>query len=275
VDGGRTWHATARRFNSLGRGLDALDAQTAWISADDGLWRTTDGGNSWQLLNDESGPWEFIDRNFGFARSCEHQCDRQFPVTNDGGVTVEMRPLPNFPYPAFFLTPRIGWATGEIRDDAGGCGFCWAVYRTTDGARTWDEMWRSANEFTSEVVFIDAVHGWGVQGTVGPDGGRGGVTSTADGGRTWTMELPDVGGELIARDGRLWSAMSAQPTFGGGLYASRTTIWRREIARGITLPDSGTGARGDRDGVAVVLIVALMGASALVAAGRRVRRRLR
>ena len=271
ADGGRTWRAAERRFNSLGRGLDAVDAQTAWISADDGLWRTADAGNSWQLLNGESGPWEFIDRNFGFARSCE-SCDRQFPVTHDGGVTVEMRPLPYFPYPSFFLTPRIGWATGEIRDDAGGCGFCWAVYRTTDGARTWDEMWRSDREFISEVVFIDAAHGWGVQGRAGPDGGVGGVASTADGGRTWTTELTGVGGELIARDGRLWSVSSAQPVFGGGLYASRTTVWRRDIAGGITLPDSGDGTRAARHDVALALTLALAGAAALLAAGRRARR---
>jgi hypothetical protein len=192
-------------------------------------------------------------------------------VTADGGVTVERRPMPYRSSPAFFLTPQIGWATGEIRDEPGGCQFCTVVFRTADGAATWEEMWRSAAEFTDSVLFIDRLRGWAVQGRVRPDGSGTGIVSTADGGRTWAPELPNVPGKLIARGGRLWAVEGQLPAFGGGQLGSRTTIWRREYGGGaIALPDSGSGAGDGRDYPALAVMLGLAGAL-VWAAGRWLR----
>jgi photosystem II stability/assembly factor-like uncharacterized protein len=268
VDGGRTWTGTSQRFTS-GQALDAADAQTAWFSTEDGLWRTRDGGESWQLINVESGPWEFIDHAHGFAPSCETACDREFLITADGGVTSERRPLPNFPYPEFFLSPQIGWATGEIRDEVGGCPYCWAVFRTTDGGRTWREMWRSATDVIGGVVFIDPLRGWGMQSRV-ERYARNRVVFTADGGRTWTTELPDTGDQLQVRDGVVWSVAGAQP----GLVSSRTTIWRRDYAsNAILAPGTGAGPSGPRvHTMSMATAVAAGAALVLVLLGLRMRR---
>lgn len=273
VDGGRTWSTSDRRFGPS-QGFDALDAQTAWLSADEGLWRTRDGGNTWQLLGNESGPWEFIDGSFGFSPTCQYGCDQQFVVTTDGGVTTERRALPDLTRPDFFLTPLVGWATGEVRDEQGGCQFCWGVFKTTDGGRTWTETWRSASQFTTGVEFIDTLRGWGVQGVAGPDGGRGGIAFTSDGGSTWTTELPGAAGKLITRNGRVWAALGAQPVFGGGSGAARTTIWRSEYGDGVTLPDTGTSAGTGSGATTAALLLATAGAL-LFAGALRARRSVR
>jgi photosystem II stability/assembly factor-like uncharacterized protein len=271
-DGGRTWIGSAQRFASS-QSFDAADAQTAWVSADSGLWRTTDGGGSWRLLNDESGPWEFIDRSFGVAVTCKRTCDGEFLVTGDGGVTVERRAAPAGARFAslFFLTTKVGWATGQLQDERGGCRPCQTVFRTTDGAAPWEEMWRSGTESIERPLFIDRLHGWGVQGRVAADGSSAGgaIVSTTDAGRTWSRELPDVTGRLLARDGTVW-AVAGQPIFGGGLFGLRTTIWRRgDAGRGIVLPPSGSGvgAGRGRDYAALAALLGLAGAL-LWAAGR-------
>lgn len=270
-DGGRTWTGSAQRL-AASRALDVADGQTAWVSGDSGLWRTLDGGGSWELLNDEPGPWEFIDRSFGFAATCKRTCDGEFLVTTDGGVTLERRVMPARATPAFFLTPQVGWATGGLLDEPGGCRPCRAVFRTTDGAATWQEMWRSGAESLERPLFIDRLRGWAVRGRVAADGSSAGgdVVSTSDGGRTWSRELPDVTGRLVARDGTVW-AVAGQPMFGGGIFGSRTTIWRREYGGGaIALPDSGSGAGAGRDYAALAALLGAGGAL-LWATGRRLR----
>jgi photosystem II stability/assembly factor-like uncharacterized protein len=83
-----------------------------------------------------------------------------------------------------FVDELTGWVAG----DAG------ALYRTTDGGRTWKPLLSGAAADINFIQFIDWNYGW-MLGAVGDEAGDGNTVllSTNNGGRTWTRQaLPDV-----------------------------------------------------------------------------------
>jgi photosystem II stability/assembly factor-like uncharacterized protein len=69
-----------------------------------------------------------------------------------------------------------------------------ALYRTTDGGRTWKPLLSGAAADINFIQFIDWNYGW-MLGAVGDEAGDGNTVllSTNNGGRTWTRQaLPDV-----------------------------------------------------------------------------------
>jgi photosystem II stability/assembly factor-like uncharacterized protein len=271
LDGGTSWEQKKYFGFSALYGVDASDAQRAWVWGDDGLWRTDDGGATWRRLGDMRSGVEFVDRDFGWSGECEGTagCESSFQVTFDGGVTWALRQLPYLARVQQFIDRNHGWAIGETRSDTPPC--CgWAVYRTRDGGRTWQETWRGGEtEAITGILFVDALHGWGVQS--GLRGGRydSTIVATDDGGRTWHPELAGASGRLQSIDGRVWLSGDPVQFFGFGT-TPRMTIWRRELP-GILAPSVGTGLSSRRPAVTPWLIafVALAGVSAFAWAGLR------
>jgi len=94
--------------------------------------KTTDGGNSWQILNgpgnfetDEVAGVRFIDENTGFARTFS----KKLHMTTDGGQTWRGIPV-NGSADMRFADPSVGWGI-----ELGWTDLRWSF--TTDGGRRW------------------------------------------------------------------------------------------------------------------------------------------
>jgi photosystem II stability/assembly factor-like uncharacterized protein len=60
MDGGTTWSATSLRCSVENLAIDILNSNTLYAATDCGLYKTTDGGESWNLLNTGPGPTSAI-----------------------------------------------------------------------------------------------------------------------------------------------------------------------------------------------------------------------
>lgn len=83
-----------------------------------------------------------------------------------------------------FVDSMTGWAAG----DAG------AIYRTTDGGRTWKPLLSGVSANINYVYFLDWNHGWMIgDSTSKDDEGETVLLSTINGGRTWMIQkLPNL-----------------------------------------------------------------------------------
>jgi len=234
VDGGATW----TRLEVPGteeldlRMLVAFDAYTAWVgSAGPGdesrLWRTTDGGASWDqaLANDDpQGFWDglaFWDRSHGILvgdptvdPATGRRCMTVF-VTEDGGDSWSRVPADALPAPA-----RTTDAEGELLDEycfaasnrsiaLGAPGQAWIgtggaaarVLRTLDGGRSWTVAETPLGQVhgAAGVFAVAAAPGGHVLQAVGgrydlPDGATLTASWSSDGGRSWSAaERPPAG----------------------------------------------------------------------------------
>ena len=184
------WDVTVVDAGQSFRGLDAVDADTAWVgggSVPGGgpgtVWRTTDGGDTWQDVSPpDTGGLMFRDVE---ARSA------------DVALVLAIGP-------------------GEAS----------RIYRTADGGRTWTEAFRNQEEaaFYNCMDFYPGGHrGLAVSD---PVDGRFRIIGTHDGGRTWQVlpadGMPDSTGEYnFSASGECLTISGRRAYFGSGGEAAR------------------------------------------------------
>lgn len=229
TDGGRTYHNLfpVPQIQMM-TAVTASDSMHAWVAGDGGMvFSTTDGGVNWDprglsmgvpwmindmfALKDEHCAWAvgyggFIIRTKDDGRSWEKQsCGSDLNLTavhffdanrglmvgeasriyctSNGGEDwnrVNTKVLGNFT-DMCFSTPTHGWLTAKQ-----------AIIETKDGGVTWDTCFRptDSNELVS-ISFSDSLHGWAL-GYVSVNKYYAQIIRTSDGGRTWTVNNPDV-----------------------------------------------------------------------------------
>lgn len=210
------WHEQVVDAGQSYRGLDALDADTAWVSGGSltaggagRVHRTTDGGETWR------------------------------DVTPPGTEGLSLRDVE-----ARDADTAVVLSIGPGDDSR--------IFRTTDGGETWTETFRNA-EAQAFYNCLDFFPG-GRRGLAvsDPVDGRFRVLATDDGGRSWevlpTTGMPDSTGDynfsasgdcLVVRGGSAW--------FGTG--GSRARVFRSDD-RGLTWRASHSGIpAGDAAGV--------------------------
>ncbi len=194
------------------------------------LVRTTDGGRTWLPVpapTPAGSGLHFADANHGWmvgARCAgSTPCRIGIYVTADGGAAWTEQLATNVPVDQgggtlAFAGPAHGWA---LIDDTAYCsmGGCWgALYRTTNGGRTWSKLqpvdrWHmtaidTPPGFPGQPAFTSAQAGWiPIEAGAGP--GVGGVAWTVDGGRTWTR----------AGQRRLWDIHAVATSDGSTVWA--------------------------------------------------------
>jgi hypothetical protein len=111
-DGGQKW--TVRRISPEGLSLFFLNANDGWMTAANGLHRTTDGGASWKQIFKSKTllRCHFLDRSHGFAAGL----DKTATETRDGGVR---------------WTPLS--AAAELNIEAGRTAFTWIDFQGSAG----------------------------------------------------------------------------------------------------------------------------------------------
>ena len=165
--------------------ISCPDKNTCFIIGNISLYRTTNGGTTWDSLgaNGLGGPniW-FTDAKTGFACGS----NGGIWVTKNAGVSWAMvRDInttdgcqPYFFNDIFFPTPAKGYAVGQHG----------AMLRTQDSGATWTCSVPEGPDFNA-VFFPDTNNGWAV-------GNSGRIMHTADGGVSWSSQTPGISEDL-------------------------------------------------------------------------------
>lgn len=155
-----------------------LDRQSGWVVAAEvklgggptRLWRTTDGGRSWQELAHnlppEGGQLQFVTPTRGWLLGGGHLWR-----TEDGGSNWRRLPLADIGFSeVLFLASAEGVAVGRG-----------TIYRTEDGGETWTRRYTTASAtqtWMRSLQFPTPTEGWVIgDGTL--------LLREQDGGRTW------------------------------------------------------------------------------------------
>ncbi len=214
LDGGDTWsiRPVPGGEQLQFRDIHAVSADTAWVlsignGADSRIYRTTNGGSSWdlQFSNPDTLAFydcmAFFDRRQGFAISDAPDALLRILRTDNGGAS-------------WALIPREG-QPAALKDEgafaaSGGCAVSWGerhgwiaagtpgsrVFRTTDAGRTWTvhntPLYQGPGGGMAAVAFRDSLHGIAVasRNGVALDTTSAAVALTRDGGVTWQL-LPN------------------------------------------------------------------------------------
>ncbi|MGN6342675.1 MAG: WD40/YVTN/BNR-like repeat-containing protein [Ginsengibacter sp.] len=139
------------------------DKQTGWVVKQNGVYKSTNGGAAWQLVNADTtgltygGVVFFINVHTGFVST------RNFlEKTVDGAATfnkVFTFSYENAYHDIYFVSANVGYITDGPR-----------IFKTTDSGNTWSKVVALAapSRFVAELDFTDAHHGWacGEKGTI-------------------------------------------------------------------------------------------------------------
>lgn len=190
TDGGITWNRQFDTYDVRLFAVDAIDAQTAFAVGGFGnakiAERTTDGGQSWQLIDVPTNDTFYMDVYFVNATTGWITGNSGIAKTTDGGNTWAAQTTPfNYGFPGIhFSDPNNGWAGG----------YYGKLFRTTNGGTTWTEQQLNLPDYT-HVLAVQATGplvGW-VAGYGGGAQSRPFVKQTTNGGATWTDVTPNVG----------------------------------------------------------------------------------
>lgn len=171
-DGGLTWNPTYWGGMYDYWDVDAVAPGIAVACADNGLWRTTNGGVGWSFVNTTplSGFFgaDFVDANFGVAVGYDVM------TTFDGGASWNFVMTPGAVLrDVAFADGLNGWAVGD-----GG-----AILATVDGGNTWNPQPSGTTAGLWTVEAVSSLSAWAA-------GTGGTVLVTHDGGATWTPVAP-------------------------------------------------------------------------------------
>ncbi len=174
IDGGTTWkplNITIPYGDYLKTGV-FLNADTGFYADDYNLYKSTDGGNTWALKNEDTStpvatPVVFYNNSLGFYANGE-----TLYRSKDGGNTwsASLKPV------------GLGLRNISIPDQntiyTTGIGS--PLYKTTDGGNTWTSTNFGSNQIILSIHFFDALNGLA--------GGTSGLLlRTTDGGQTWNQ----------------------------------------------------------------------------------------
>ncbi len=145
-----------------------------WLVGYNELWRTSDGGETWQ----EAG----IDLRGGYVMDVAalgksmwiagtKEFDGFVYMTQDDGEKFRKASVEESLYGISFVTEDAGWAVGNFG----------AIFITDDGGRSWEIQESGTDRELNDVLFLSEEEGW----AVGQDGI---VLHTDNGGNTWTAQ---------------------------------------------------------------------------------------
>ena len=222
ADGGKTWeHAGLRDARNIGRvRIDPRDCNTVWVAAlghygepnaERGVYRTTDGGESWDHVL-------FVDETTG---------------------AVDLSLDPNDPETAYAGMWDVWRKPWGLKSGGPGSG----LYRTTDGGRSWDEL--SDNPGMPEGILgkvgvaVSPVDASRVYAIIEAEDG--GVFRSDDAGATWERVNDE---RKLRQRAFYYTRIYADPVEKDRVYVLNTAFYRSEDG-GETFPKTIRVPHGD------------------------------
>lgn len=139
-----------RATNSIQSFVNFSDSLHGWVSFADSVYRTSDGGSSWQGIAKPAGnimTLDFLNANVGYGNVAG-----RIYKTTDGGTTWQQRNFIRGDTSAYldidFVSENVGFVTNGS-----------SVFKTTDGGISWSRQLFLTSDII-EIHFIDENHGW-------------------------------------------------------------------------------------------------------------------
>ena len=161
IDAGDNWikvydFAPTTGWNSL----SFINEQTGWISKQEGVYKTINGGIGWQRVNtdtinlDQGGAIFFLNSDTGYISN-----NTSIEKTVNAGASwnkVFTCTTSNY-HDIHFVSSNIGYITDGPR-----------IFKTSDGGNNWTKVVALASNSLVELHFTDANHGWacGAKGAI-------------------------------------------------------------------------------------------------------------
>lgn len=137
INGGKKWFAANEGmdiFNDDFYSIDFVDEKIGFVSGGynfNSTFKTIDGGNTWQQINDISfGQMQFINTQVGYARNVGNYYNRIYKTIDGGKNWVVTFEIDNNINSFHFLDENNGYFIG---DDA-------LMYKTNDGGKSWQKL---------------------------------------------------------------------------------------------------------------------------------------
>jgi photosystem II stability/assembly factor-like uncharacterized protein len=160
------------RINASAPDIQFTSVATGYISSDDGLFKTTDNGDSWNnVFNNPVNGIFFFDSNTGLVYTQSTNLSSNVYKTTDGGAhwnplsKITGNILPGF-YTMQFTDAMHGWLT--LRS---------YLYATADGGVNWSAVNGITLDNLTDVQFLNNQTGYLSAGNE--------ILKTTDGGKTW------------------------------------------------------------------------------------------
>jgi photosystem II stability/assembly factor-like uncharacterized protein len=195
-DEGKNWEKHQdSNFISLGTGFKDIvfsDPSNGWIIGGTNIFRTSDGGTSWQI---QLGGYyafnkiSFADSLNGLIAGSKHAGSASsipivFKTINGGNFWEEQEFW--FPFSSFSGSCMISPDNSFIVGSRG------RIAKTNDGGTTWDFFCETTTFIPLEDIhFIDSLHGW-VIGNSSPPSCYASCLRTVDGGKNWEFLFNNI-----------------------------------------------------------------------------------
>jgi photosystem II stability/assembly factor-like uncharacterized protein len=208
TDGGLTWQVVSELGADenvvLPRRIKFVDDRNGWLVSHILVWRTEDGGNSWQKHTSFSNSREFaeviaysyfIDSQTGWLSGSKGGLFR----TTDGGknwLRQQVVAVGTDLGQMVFIDKKTGWVFGRLKD---------SIYSTKDGGQSWNPLPAPGKVLDiMSVQFLNRSEGWAVVVNNAPTQIKGkeleyAVIHTIDGGDNWERVSLGVDEYIIYR----------------------------------------------------------------------------
>ena len=180
-DGGKTWFLINEEIFELNPDkmkVTFLDNKTGYIKTIADIYRTTDGGISWPLLNKGGihiNDITFIDEKTGWIIGDYLMYNCYIYKTEDSGETwteqIVLHDIDVVLKGIYFADKDNGWAVGVSG----------LIFNTTNGGDSWNAQDSGVSGFLFRVMFTDANTGW-ILGAINPENNKLCLMKTTNGG---------------------------------------------------------------------------------------------
>jgi len=164
--------------------FDFVDENTGWISDAAGMMKTTDGGRSFERVNDLiAGKIKFFNRNIGWILYGDYYLTKSLYKTEDGGFTWDKKIEIDKVYDIAIISADTVYATGKTKDYP-------ALIKTFDGGENWEILKDTTDKGQfGKIQFISSEYGW-VHKKLNDTYF---LMNTTDGGKTWLQQYGNQG----------------------------------------------------------------------------------